>query len=87
MKSNYLDRVLISIRNSVLFLCSASLLLAQVSTTVDKSEKTDGAKVELNKFVVTGVFNGINKQQAKTAISTLDFSDIEKIIPVSALDL
>jgi len=87
MKLNYLEQVLLYIRNSVLFLFSASILMAQVSTTVDKSEKNDGAKVELNKFVVTGVFNGINKQQAKTAISTLDFSDIEKIIPVSALDL
>ena len=87
MKLNYLEQVLLYIRNSVLFLFSAAILMAQVSTTVDKGEKNDGAKVELNKFVVTGVFNGINKQQAKTAISTLDFSDIEKIIPVSALDL
>src|ERR1019366_9211970 len=77
-----------------------SRLPAQTLSTADKdtnvTEKNEDKKKEdkdkekplqMDKVVVTGVFEGIKKQDATIAISTLDSQEIENLVPQSAASL
>src|ERR1700689_2851096 len=45
------------------------------------------AEDELEAIIVTGTFTPISKQQATTAVSTIDTAELEHLVPTTAVDV
>jgi iron complex outermembrane recepter protein len=67
----------------------AASLAAQTNPNNPASAPASGAQetVELEEFVVTGVFTATSAQEATVAISTIDLSTLTQQVPVSGVDL
>ncbi|HEY0966511.1 MAG TPA: TonB-dependent receptor [Opitutaceae bacterium] len=67
----------------------ASSLAAQTNPNNPATAPAGGAQdtVQLEEFVVTGVFTATSAQEATVAISTLDLSTLSTQVPVSGVDM
>jgi outer membrane receptor protein involved in Fe transport len=51
------------------------------------SQDTKGNTIVLDSFVVTGTFERVKKTEATVAITTIDLSEMMKVVPISTADL